>query len=429
MKSIYIYLLVCLVTFSSCKNEGKQVSNPDDYNVYLQTSENTSQMAMQKEYAFWNSKLEKAPNQFLYLAKMAAANSQLFSQTGEISYLIKAEANLVKVNEHTNYNNASYLRALARNYITQHRFKEALSFLKQAETNGERLTSTQKMLFDVHLELGNDKEASKYLKIVENRNDFDYLIRLSKWNDHKGDLDIAIQLMEKALKKAEASKNKNLIQWSYTNLADFYGHANRIEESYNLYLKALELNPNDAYAKKGISWIVYSHERNPDEALRILNTVTNNYESPDYYLLKAEITEYMNDEKAKSDNLQQYLLAVDNKDYGVMYDSYNALIFMEELKSNEEAFKIAKNEISERPTPQSYDLLAWAHFNNGEFQKALDIVTNNILNKTHEPEAQYHMAEIYKANGRQDIANKFKKDLLNSAYELGPVMEQKIKQL
>jgi hypothetical protein len=29
-------------------------------------------------------------------------------------------------------------------------------------------------------------------------NDYDYLIRLAKWNDHKGDLKTAITFMEKA---------------------------------------------------------------------------------------------------------------------------------------------------------------------------------------------------------------------------------------
>jgi hypothetical protein len=38
---------------------------------------------------------------------------------------------------------------------------------------------------------------------------------------------------------------------------------------------------------------VFSHEKNPKEALRILNTILLQHKTPDYYLLKAEIAEYM----------------------------------------------------------------------------------------------------------------------------------------
>jgi hypothetical protein len=37
-------------------------------------------------------------------------------------------------------------------------------------------------------------------------NDYDYLIRLAKWNDHKGDLKTAITFMEKARDIAEKKK-------------------------------------------------------------------------------------------------------------------------------------------------------------------------------------------------------------------------------
>ena len=38
---------------------------------------------------------------------------------------------------------------------------------------------------------------------------------------------------------------------------------------------------------------MYSYERNPKEALRILETVTQENKSPDYHLLKAEILDFM----------------------------------------------------------------------------------------------------------------------------------------
>ena len=422
-----IIVLIFGITLLSCstKNDSK-ITNKIDYDKYLNLSENTSKIIAKKELDFWKDKLQKQPNQYPYLKKIATANTLLFSSEGNIEYLVKAEKKLEELNRKTNHQNSSSLRALARNYISQHRFKEALVLVKKAEILGDNLKATQKMLFDVHLELGNYKEAESYLTKIKSFSDFDYLIRDSKWNDHIGDLDAAIRFMEKATKIAESANNKDLKIWSYTNLADYYGHNNEIEKSYSLYLKSLELNKNNSYAKKGIAWIVYSHEKNPDEALRILNSISKENVSPDYYLLKAEIAEFKNNLTSKNKNLDLYLLTVNNELYGAMYNQYNAKLFLEEFDKKKEALTIIQTEIKNRPTPQSYGLLAWYYFQTQEYKKALELMNFYVVGKTFEPETQYHLAEIYKVNGLTKKALKIKKELLESAFELGPLMEKRI---
>ena len=279
------------------------------------------------------------------------------------------------------------------------------------------------------MELGNKEEAKAYLVSIEDFYDFDYLIRVSKWSDHDGDLSKAILYLKKASEKAESANNKALMQWSYTNLADYYGHDGQIQESYNHYLKALKLNPNDAYAKKGIAWIVYSYERNPTEALRILDSILKTHNAPDYFLLKSEIAEYMGDIELKDSFLKSYLAAIDDVAYGDMYNKYKATLYAEELKQTASALKIATIEINNRPTAQSYDLLAWTYYNHGDVKDALKIMENYVIGKTYEPEAMYHLAHIYKANGKFDEAKSLKKELLESTFELGPLMEQKINQI
>jgi len=416
---------IILVFVFSCTS--KTVTNPENYNAYLTTEIN--QDGLQENEKFWSNKIDPDKNQFPYLAKRSSAYSQIFSATGNIDYLIKAEQDLTKANEITQYNNAGYLKKLAVNYISQHRFKEALELLKKAEENGENLIGTKKMLFDVHLELGNYIYAETYLREIKDTTDFDYLIRLAKWKDHKGNLDEAIVQMEKATKVAEASNLKSLKQWSYTNLADFYGHSGQIKKSYKHYLKALALDPNDAYAKKGIAWITYSYENNPEEALRILNHISTYYNAPDYDLLIADIAEYKNDDVLKLAALKRYETTVNNKFYGEMYNKYNVVLYAEDNKTIQLAINVAKREIKNRPTPQSYDLLAWSYFKNGDINKANDIIEEHVEGKTSEPDVLYHIAEIYKAAGKADKVKPLKDELVASIYELGPTMKQKIDQL
>ncbi|MBC3847194.1 cell surface protein [Winogradskyella echinorum] len=420
-----IFPFILLVIAFSCNSN--TVTNSDDYKAYLTTTMDKDKLM--SEAQFLTDKIEATPNQFTHLAIRASAYTKIFNTTGDISYLIKAEDDLIEVIDITGRKFPSYLKSLASNYISQHRFKEALVLLKEAEENGEKLNGTKKMLFDVHLELGNYLYAETYLKDIKNNSDFDYLIRLSKWKDHGGDLEGAIIEMEKATAIAESSNISETKQWAYTNLADFYGHAGRVEESYNLYLKALQLDPNDAYAKKGIAWIAYSYENNPKEALKILNHISSYYDAPDYYLLKAEIAEFLNDKNLKANSMKNYQTSVANAQYGDMYNKYNIMIFTEELLLPERAIEIAKIEVNNRPTPQSYDLLAWSYFKNGNVEKANSIIEKYVDGQTSEPEVLYHIAEIYKAVGKTGKIKALKDELIASIYELGPTMKQKINQL
>lgn len=424
-----ITVLAAVLCINCSQKTTQQITNTNDYNAYLAITKNKTLDRAKQNEVFWSEKLKKTPGQYGFHSKLASTYTVFFSSTGEVEYLIKAENELLKVNDITDYGNPSYLKALAYNYISQHQFKGALKLLEKAEDLKEGLSETQKMLFDVHLELGHYDKAQAYLNKFENFSDFDYLIRLSKMSDHKGDLDAAIKYMEKAMAIAESSNLKVLKQWSYTNIADFYGHAGNIGQSYQYFLKALALDPNDAYAKKGIAWIVYSHEKNPDEALRILNSVMKTYKAPDYHLLKSEIAEYKCDVDMKKAQLGLYRTAMKNKAYGEMYNAYNVLLYADENIQLQEAIAIAKIEVNNRATPQSYDLLAWCYFKNGNVQDALSIVETYIVNKTYEPATLYHVAEIYKAAGKTENLKPLKKELLESLYELGPTMKDNIENL
>ena len=426
MKFANILMFTMLLLIVSCNETVDKITSNLDYDKYLQVDKNEMLQLTMEDCKFWENKLEKEPSQFPYLVKAAASQSQLFSKTGNIEWLIEAEEKLIKANKITNNSNAAYLKSLARNYISQHRFKESLELLQKAEAVGDHLKSTQMMLFDVYLELGNYELAKNYLDKFTDTNDFDFLIRLSKWSDHRGDLDAAIKYMEQAKVKAEASNLASVKQWTYTNLADYYGHAGKIKASYNHYLKALELDPTDAYAKKGIAWIVYSYEKNSEEALRILNNATKSYNAPDYYLLKAEIAEFEGDIVMQNEQLKLYETAIKNNLYGNMYNKYTALIYAENKKQTASALKIAHIEIKNRPTPQSYDLLAWTYYNQGDIEEALNVMENHVVGKTFEPEVLFHLANIYKANGKFKKVNNLKEELELSTFELGPIMAKKI---
>ncbi|WP_209403264.1 lipopolysaccharide assembly protein LapB [Pseudozobellia sp. WGM2] len=424
MKYLTLGLLVLIL--SSCQTENKEVTAKEDYDKYLI---NSPVKTTSKYFELWDSKIKSDSSQLMSFGIVGGEYNRYFQNTGDIQYLKKAEKVLEKAVDIAAIGKAGYYRALARNYISQHRFMEALQMADSARATNNGIEQSRSLLFDVHMELGNYETAQKYLDSTKNMSEFGYLIRLAKWNDYKGDLNTTIRFMEKAMKKAEDTKNTSLQLWSYTNLADYYGHAGKIKDSYEYYLKALAIDPNNAYAKKGIAWIVFSYEKRPLEAMRILDSVTQNYKAPDYYLLKAEIAEHMGDDLKSLSNLDKYFKLVSNPAYGDMYNAYNVSLYLNETEEYDKALRMSRKEVANRPTPESYSLLAYSYHKKGESEKALEIVEQHIIGKTFEPGILLYAAEIYKAAGNKTKVKELKSELTEAVYELGPSTEDSIARL
>lgn len=421
--------MIAAFSLIGCKQNRVQITNKDDYDKYLKNEQNQSLSFVNNEIEFWNNKYSKAPNQISYLSQLASNYSKSFEITGNIDDLYQSEEYLLKSNEAYKYTNTGTIRSLARNYISQHRFKEAKELAQKAFAIGDGMKETQKLMFDVNMELGNYAEAEKNLNEISQSNDFDFFIRMSKWSDHQGNLDKAIHFLEKAKEQAESNDNKALKIWTYSNLGDLNGHAGNIKQSYDYYLKTLQLEPNSSYALKGIAWIVFSYEKNATEAKRIVNAIEVHHNTPDFFLLKSKIADFQNNQIEKQENLNSYFKMLSNNKYGAMYNKYNTLIYAENEKTLNKAYELAKIEVDHRPTPDSYDLLAWVYFKSGNKQKAIKIAQEKVIGKSHEPILNYHVAEIYKSNNRTEVSQKIKKELQQSIFELGPIYTSKINQL
>ncbi|TLP71246.1 tetratricopeptide repeat protein [Maribacter sp. ACAM166] len=422
-----IKLLILLIIVSSCDTKNHDtVAQKNDYDKYLVA---TPVKTTSKYFELWNSKIRLDSMQLTSFGIVGGEYHRYFQQTGDIQYLQKAEKSLKKAVEIANIGKPGYYRTLARNYISQHRFREALQLADSAAAIGGDDAERQSLFFDVHMELGNYQVAEKYLDSLKNMSDFGYMIRLAKWNDYKGDLDTTINFMELARTKAESSKNEELMLWSYTNLGDYYGHAGRIQDSYNQYLKALAIDNDNAYAKKGIAWIVFSNDKNPEEAIRILDAVTQTYKAPDYFLLIAEIADYMGDDLIRTKNLDQFFTRVKGTAYGDMYNAYTLGLYVEETKQYDQALVLAQKEVENRPTPESYSWLGYSYLKNGNLKKALEIVDTYVYGKTFEPTLLLQAAEVYKANGQLQKVTALKGELIGALYELGPNMEKQVHDL
>ncbi|GAB5399816.1 MAG: hypothetical protein Aureis2KO_14010 [Aureisphaera sp.] len=425
----YTILLLGLVVLFSCENDNKETfsTNPEDYNKYLSTTHNETYYEALAQRDFWSKRMRPDSSGVGELAPLAGAYELLFETTGKTNYLYAAEKLYRKGMDVSANDKDAFARGLAHNLISQHRFKEAYELLQETLQGLSNKHQTRLMLFDAAMEVGDYEKAYEYLNSVKNLSDYNYLIRLSKWNDYRGDLDNAIAFMEEAKNVAESRNSKPLKIWTYSNLGDYYGHAGRIKDAYSHYLKTLELQPDNDYVKKGLAWITYAHDGNTKEAHRILDSIIPGHNIPDYQLFKSELYGVDNDGIASELYKNNFLTSIANGNYGSMYNAYSIELLVD--SQPERALKLAMEEVGNRPTPEAYHLLALAELKNGKPEKALQTIEEYVVGKTYEPMAAYHCALIYQANGKNEQLKELKKELLGAEFELGPALIQEIRAL
>ena len=379
------------------------------------------------ELNFWKDRLAADTGNFLNMKELAAHHNQLFKLTGDVKELNIADSLLRLSTKKINNKEASILYALSQNSITQHRFDEAYHFNLAAEKTNSDAYINNLLHFDASMELGKYYEASEKIADLKDKKSFDYLIRKAKLEDHHGKIEKAIELMEQASAFIK-DKRKSAYLWSLSNLADMYGHAGRIKDAYYTYIKVLEMDSSNLYCLKGIAWIAYSHDKNTAEAKRILNFILSQTNMPDINLVLAEIAGWEGDNKNKQEYIKEFLHEVSKPGYGYMYNKYLIHLYTSDLKAYDKALSIALDEIKRRPTPETYNWLAYVYFNKGETGKAFETVRDHVYKRTFEPDAMMNIGLIYAETGKKDEAKKILAECLESSFELGPVATTQIKE-
>jgi tetratricopeptide (TPR) repeat protein len=421
-----IFLISIVLLTASC-NRQKPVASVADYAIFLNKKfiEKDRQTA-QQDFSFWQQKLQQDTSSYIYKLELAFQFLHRFKLDGTAQDIHTADSLFAISSAKLNHTNPEIFYSLSQNAITQHRFRDAFAYNQQALKKGGAMYTTNLLHFDAGMELGMYAEAKNKLERIQDKEGLDYLIRKAKYEDHKGNLDGAILLMEKALLEVKDLNKRSPYIWVMSNLADMYGHAGRIQESYNGYLDVLKNDSSNLYCLKGIAWIAYAHDKNSAEAKRILQYILSQTKMPDLYLTLAEIEKYEGNTKAAEKYEQLFLQEAQQPVYGAMYNKYLIDLFAEMPEQLSKAMALANEEVNSRPTPETFDWQAWVYFKKGDIAKAKEITTRYVLNKTFEPDAQLHSAIILAAAGETPKARALLNECLQSSFELGLVTANQI---
>ena len=288
---------------------------------------------------------------------------------------------------------------------------------------GENPTANTLIQYDVLMELGHYQEAEQVLAKIYQQGGFQYLIRKAKWEDHQGNLDFAIAMLEEAKANLNAQDKEQAI-WLYSNLGDFYGHHGEVARAYDHYLMTLQLDPTNWYAIKGLAWIAYAHDGNLPLAKMLLQTTMRTNNTPDLHLRLAELYAYEGDAGCAEAETAAFLITAQAPAYGRMYSGPISEILVTEGQGAT-ALAMATKEVAQRATPATYDMLAWVNFKNGNVATAQTIAREKVIGQTHEPIAQLHLLEIFADDA--EMAETLRTELTAARFELGPLTYQQIK--
>ncbi|NOT52653.1 MAG: hypothetical protein HOP10_15425 [Chitinophagaceae bacterium] len=425
----FFFIATCLsFLLFSCKQKKVSVVNERDYVAYLKPGlVQAEKKKNADEISFWQQRLLNDTGSYVNKLELAKNYLHCFKLTGGISSLVTGDSLLKRSSDKLANTEANILFALSQNSITQHQFNSAALYNEAAsKVNGDPYV-IRLLEFDTKMELGQYADAQKALNSLKDREAFDYLIRKAKWEDHTGNSDESIRLMELAFEKIK-NKKKSLYCWTLSNLADMYGHAGRIKESYNAYLDVLKKDPSNLYCLKGIAWIAYSNDGNNQAAKEILQFILSQTNMPDLKLILAEIAAKENDITEKDRLIKEFVKEVQQPGYGAMYNKYLINIYTDELNQYDKAIAIAENELKNRFTPETCDWLAWSYYNSGDKIKALEYAKSYVFKRTFEPGALMHTAFIFADNGKKKEARAILNDCLASSFELGPAATEMIKE-
>jgi hypothetical protein len=415
------FILASFLT--SCKNQGaKIVSNTyvdsliSHYALPSQAKDNA------EDLQFWKNRINpKRPGQ-VNESKYASALITRFHEFGDIRDVREAEAILHGINKTYNNTLAGPFVALTSSAMLQHHFSRADTLLQKGKTIGIDEFTSSTLTFDVNFELGRYGVAEYSLKQLKKGNDYSYFFRRSKFDHLNANIDSATSGM---LKAASLAKTSPILQGiALSNAADLYIHAGELQKAGDLYKQCIRLNPIDFHSILGLGWVALVHDKNDSLAEKIFQFALSKNKLPDPLFKLYQMAQQRGDKTLEKKYADEFVARSTDTVYGQMYNKYVIEIYTGVLNQPAKAEELAKNELNNRATPQTYAWYAYALFENNKKNEAYQVFEQHVSGKPLEGLELYYMGKIMKGLDKGYDAGEFFKAAAKNKYDLSPAMEK-----
>lgn len=424
MKQIICGLTVLLL-LPSCKNENKAIVSAGFVDSLISNyTQPGAYKANETDIDFWQKRIDPKNTGLVNELRYASALIQRFHLSGDMHDILAADSILHRSDSAFAHKEPLPNMALVRNSILQHRFKQADSLLnvaKRAEVKPYDAISTS---FDVAFELGQYQLAETELKKITDYKDYGYNFRYAKLAHYKGELDSSIAAMHRAAEIAGTSIP--LKQAALSNEADLNLHNGNLQRANDLYMESTHLGAADLHSIMGLGWIALVHDKNDSLAEKIFRFVQTKTKAPDVLFKLEQVAEARGDSAAQKKQAQQFVDVVTAPVYGNMYTKYVLELYSSILQEPEKAEMLAKRELLNRATPQTYAWYVWALFSNNNTDEAQKVYEEHVSGKPLEGLELYWMGKFMQAQKKGYNAQQFFKAAYKNRYDLSPAMTAEI---
>ncbi len=420
MKQI-ISAIIILCLLASCNNDKKIIVSAAFVDSLITNYTGPgAYKANETDLRFWKNRIDPKNPGLVNELKYASALAQRFHLSGDINDLIISDSILIMADKAFNHKEAAPNMALVRHSIIQHRFKEADSILELAKKIGIKKYESLTTSFDVDFELGRYLLAETELKNIDGKNDYGYNFRFSKLAHYKGELDPAIAAMHKAAEIA--GTDIYLKQAALSNEADLNLHNGKLQRAYELYVESIKLSAADLHSIMGLGWIALLHDRNDLLAEKIFQFVSTKTKSPDPLFKLIAVAEQEGNSALQLKYARTFEEKASDTLYGNMYNKYLIELYTGILNQPAKAEAIAKRELLNRATPQTYAWHVWALYKTGYSPEAEKLYQQHVSGKPLEGLELYWMGKYMQGLNKAYNAKQFFKAAYKNRYDLGPSM-------
>jgi tetratricopeptide (TPR) repeat protein len=424
MKRIF-FSLIAISLLACCKNNIKPIVNASFVDSLI-NNYTTPQAIKNNEtdLQFWKNRILPNTTDYTSTSKYAAALISRFHLLGDIKDVKTSDSILQKLSSNFNGKEVGPYFSLVGHYILQHRFKEADYIFQMAKNIGLKKYETAATAFDVNFELGRISLAKTDLRNIQLENDFGYQFRKSKMMHYNGELDSSIKAMQKAVENAGQDEALQLAALS--NVGDLYIHAGKLDKAYNCFVDCIKANPIDLHSIMGIGWVALVKDKNDSLAERIFQFVSTKTKSPDPLLKLIAVAEQRGDSAMQLQYAKAFEQKASDSLYGNMYNKYLLQLYTGILDNPSRAEAIAKQELQNRSTAQTYAWYAWALLNNNKKEEAYAVYQKNVSGKPLEGLELYWMGKLMQRLNKGYNAKQFFKEAEKNIYDLEPGIQNEL---
>lgn len=401
-----ILLAGSLCLLASCgQKKGPVVSATFVDSIITHYNNESAFTSVEKELAFWKDRIQPNSVDYVNSMKYAAVLVSRFHLSGNIHDLKLSDSVHRKLSFDLNGKEASPILALSRYALLQHRFREADSLFRKADSIGIKSYDRASSSFDINFETGRILFAESDIEKIAIENDFGYQFRRSKLMHYKGKLDSALSAMKKA---ADVSGNNLLLSnAALSNLADLYVHAGQLKKASETYQQCIRESPADLHSLMGLGRIALLADGNDSLAERIFRFVSDKTHSPDPLYQLIGVAEKRNDSALMKKYATAFVEIAADPAYGKMYNKYLVYLYAGILKDPAKAESLAEAELQNRNTPQTYAWFAYAQAMNGKLTEANAVYNKYVSGKPLEGMELYYMGKLMRKMGKNYNASQY----------------------